>query len=121
MVFFQAFGVYAGKRDDMGVLLVVLDANKDGGGPRVEIMRGLSFDDQERALHLDTYSITTHRSATYHGGVASWSVEPGFLTLNLTSEASRVLGVDGGFEIRFPRESTESVRECLAKIIDGAI
>jgi hypothetical protein len=118
-VFFQAFGVYAGKDDDLGVLLVVLAADKDGSGDQVEISRLISFDDQDRALKQDTYSITVNYGPTCYGGIVSWSVESGFVTLNLSSEASRELGVDGAFEIRIPRESTESVREWLAKIIDA--
>jgi hypothetical protein len=117
MVFFRAFAVYAGQLED--VLLVALAAEKDGDGARVEIMRGVSFDEQDRALKQDTYSIGTHDGATHYGGIVSWSVEPGFVTLRLSLKACRVLGVDGGFEISVPRESTDSIREWLAKIIDA--
>jgi hypothetical protein len=117
VIFFRAFAVYSGRLDD--ALLVVLGAEKDGGGERVEISRSVSFDEQDRALKLDTYCIATHDGATHYGGIAAWSVESGFVTLQLTPEACRVLGVDGGFEIGVPRESTDSLREWLARIIDA--
>ena len=116
MVYFRAHGVYSGVQED--VLLVVLAAEKEGGGANVTIQRGVSFDEQDRALKLDTYCITTHDGATHYGGIVAWSVESGFVTLQLSPQARRTLAVDGGFEISIPRESTDSVREWLAKIID---
>jgi len=117
MVFFQAQAVYSGMRDD--VLLVVLAAEKNGDGAHVTFQRAISFDEQDRALKMDTYCITTHDGATHYDGVVAWTVESGFVTVQLSPEASRTLGADGGFEIRIPRESTDSVREWLAKIIDA--
>jgi len=110
MVLFEAHAVYSGMLED--VLLVVLAAEKDGGGAHVTIQRGVSFDEH-------TYCITTHDGATHYGGIVAWSVESGFVTLQLSPKASRTLKVSGGFEIRIPRESTDAVREWLAKIIDG--
>ncbi|WP_394840380.1 Imm10 family immunity protein [Pendulispora rubella] len=42
-----------------------------GSGARLEIQRALTFDDQDKALDMDTYSLCTEDGKTHYGGVPS--------------------------------------------------
>jgi hypothetical protein len=102
---------------------VVLAEDPDGAdGPRLEIMRGLNFDEQERRLGLDTYSLSTQTGATIHGGVVSYSLDDSILTMRLEPRARDTLGVPSEFSIRLEADAVTiaRVRAALVSILGDA-
>lgn len=101
MLTFNALAVSAVELPDIETFVVVLAERRDGSGCRLEIQRALSFDEQDRKLGQDTYSLSTERGGTFYGGIASWTLTGDTLVIVLEKKAAQVLEVDGGFVIHF--------------------
>lgn len=99
MLTFKASAVSAVALPETGTFVVALAEEPDGRGRRLEIQRGRSFDEQDRQLGMDTYSLSNERGATVYGGVASWELTAGTLVIILEEKAATVLEVGGGFVI----------------------
>ena len=106
---------------DNGVHVVVLAEHSDGSGWRLELQRGEEIDEQDRRLGLDAHCLVTHAQATHYGGVTSWRLADGVLSLELTSEAAQELNVPDDLVVRMPvgDSAREQVRRGLAVILDG--
>jgi len=99
--------------------VVLAEDPDDAEGARLEIMRGLSFDEQDRRLGLATYSLSTQTGATIHGGVVAYSLVDDLLLMHLNGEAQDTLGIPEQFTIRLDAEAAtvESVRVALRSIL----
>jgi len=115
---FRANAVSAEVVHELNTFSVVLGERPDGSGMRLEIQKALSFQDQDLASGHDTYCLGTEEGATHYGGVTSWTIEPGALTLLLAPEAAEALGVDIGFLVAFPSARTVELKEALSRALD---
>jgi hypothetical protein len=113
---FRATAVAAEEITEANTYVVML-AEREDDGARLEIQKALVFDDEDRASGEDTYCLCTEDGATHYGGIASWSVSSNSLTLQLEPEAAEELGVDGGFLIEFPPDKSSLVQEALQRAV----
>ena len=68
-------------------------------GETFEVQRSLSFDDQDRQLHLDTYCLI-FQGRSHYGGLVSWrALDDASLALTLTTGAAQTLGLPEEFVI----------------------
>jgi immunity protein 10 of polymorphic toxin system len=75
-------------------LVVALAEEPGGGGRNLLFMVASEFDEQDRALGMDTYSLSDETGATVYGGVTSCRLEGNTLAIVLSSEAAAILGLD---------------------------
>jgi hypothetical protein len=80
---------------DLGAFVVVLAEHPDGSGLRLEIQRALEFDEQDRALGMDTYCLCTDSGATHYGGIVRHELSSPWLTIVLDVSAAEALGTRG--------------------------
>ena len=84
---------------DLNAFVVCLAERQDGSGRRLELQRALSFDEQDRQCGMDTYCLSTESGASHYGGVRSWRLTQGVLTIELEIEAAEALGMSS-FEVK---------------------
>src|ERR1700733_9273835 len=89
--------------------LVILD---EESGDTMEIQKSLSFDEQDRALGMDTYCIVRDGSSHY-GGLEAWRIVDGSLSLTLTEGAAATLELPSEFEIPIDEDGRLLVVENL--------
>jgi len=104
---------------DVETFLVALAESPDGEGACLEIQRAFEFDDQDEQLGMDTYCLCTETGATYYGGVLSWRVEAGLLSISLDESAAAELGIDQNFSIAL--RLTDSEIDALVEGIERAL
>src|SRR5215207_11123829 len=81
--------------------------------------RSLQVDDQDLALKHNTYCLVTEEQATHYGGVANWRVERSALHLELTDEASDVIGASES-RIALPFSKRATVHNALRILLRSA-
>lgn len=96
---FVARAVSADAFEDLNAFVVCLAEEPDGSGRRLELQRALSFDEQDRRNGMDTYCLSTESGASHYGGVRSWRLTRGLLTLELDARAEKALGASA-FEVK---------------------
>ena len=114
MWMFEATVVAAGEFPEHQTFTVALAEDPDGG-EWLEIQKTLSFDEQDRRLGMDTYCLCTEKGTAY-GGVTSWALARDSLEIRLDAKTARMLGVDGGFLVRFPPEYRQLLEESLGRV-----
>ena len=87
---------------------LVLAELENGSGARLEISRSQSYDDQDRALGQDTYSLSDETGATHYGGVIAWTLDDSNLHISLDPDAAKVLDADGGYQLRLVLSPAEA-------------
>jgi hypothetical protein len=113
---FTAHAVAAEELRELYAFVVVLAEDPDGSGPRLELQKALSFDEQDRMLGLDTYCLCTEAGATCYGGVKAWTIGPDALEIRLDADAAETLGTPG-FAIDFPPEEFAALRDGLTRVL----
>lgn len=113
---FRACAVGAVELPDLNAYVVVLAADEDAVGPRIELQRSLTFDDQDRALGMDRHCLVTETGACAYGAVAAWDLVGDVLHLGLTSDGAEDLGVAEGFIVDLPPAAAEGLRAALARV-----
>ena len=113
---FDASAVTFERDDSLNAQYLVLAEHADGGGRRLEVQRALHFDEQDVALAQDTYCLVTEAQATHYGGVVNWLLDGSLLHLELTDEASRVIGASE-FRITLPASRRAMVRDALRMLL----
>ena len=105
--------------EDLNALVVGLSDMPDGSDNVLMLQKGLEFDEQDRALEMDTYSISTASGATFYGGIASCILQDDLLTLTLTPEAADTLGATQTceFQLEIDPDSVARLREGLRQIL----
>jgi hypothetical protein len=119
MVWFTATAGAAERMDDINTYAVVV---ADDGGMRIEFQRAIEeFDEQDRALGMDTYCLCTHTGATHYGGVTGWSVKDGVLRVELDADAALELEVDRALaiELCMSTEEIEAVTAGIERVLTG--
>lgn len=97
--------------------LVILD---EPSGDTLEIQVALSFDEQDDPAGMDTYCLVRSAGATHYGGVESWVVEDGMLTLSLSEEAANLLELSAEVEISVRPSDEAPLRDHLARLVGPA-
>lgn len=109
------------KDDDLHFESLVLAEGEDGSGARLEISRSLSYDDQDKAIGQDTYSLSDETGATHYGGVTAWIIDDSSLQIVLDPGASQALDAAGGYELRLILSPTEesTTRTALDEVLNA--
>lgn len=92
--------------------LVILD---EESGDTIGIQRSLAFDEQDRALGMDTYCVT-RGGASHYGGLVTWRLAHGVLALTLSSAAA-ALELPGEISISVDEEGAPLIVEHLAEML----
>jgi hypothetical protein len=76
--------------------------------------------DQDRALGIDGYSLSSHAGASAYDCATHWTVSNGSLDLTLQIQAARNLDLPARMMIELPPGTSEDqVSEVMAAIVDG--
>lgn len=108
--------------DDDGYFVVGLAEQADGGGGgSLVITLGFEHDDQDCALGMDTYCLSTDDGVTHYGGVKGWGLRARELAIQLDQETSALFGVDGGWRLHLDVDdaSVRSLEEGLTRVLVG--
>ena len=91
-----------------------------GEGGQFEVQRAKEFDTDDVALGIATYCLVVNAGPTFYGGVEHWSLDDTNLTLDVSAEAARKLGLDSQIRIRIEDDtvSPEDIRSFLAELFD---
>lgn len=105
-----------------GVTLVVAWGSEtwDEDGPALMLMDRLSdYDEQDRALGMDTYCLCREHQITTYGGVVEWHLTDRHLEIRLNEEAQAELGVDDGFLIThdLDPDRLETIRAAVQRVL----
>jgi hypothetical protein len=73
--------------------VAISESIEEGDYMVLTFQRGLSYDDQDRNLGMDTYCVSDERGATSYGCVVSWVIADHVLHLVLTARGAASLGV----------------------------
>lgn len=109
--------------------LVTIEENQDGfmvglfedeagleGGCLI-LQSGLTPpDEQDTSLGLDSYCLLDEEDTVYYGGVTRASLEGDTLTLSLSAEAARALGVDRTMTLTVPSGDVPRLAEALHRV-----
>lgn len=115
---FVAFAASADVLADLNTFIVCLAEDHDGAGRRLELQRALSFDEQDRQHGMDTYCVCNESGTSHYGGVQTWTLTNGVLTLDLDAAASEVLGTSGyEVELRVPQPEIDNVLMGLHRVL----
>lgn len=83
----------------------------------LEVQRSLLFDEWDMAAGMNTYCLVRSTGATHYGGVESWAVRDGMLTLNLSEEAATVLQLPADVAIPVRSVDEAPLREHLVGLV----
>jgi hypothetical protein len=88
----------------------------------VELQVALSFDEQDRELGQDTYSLSTESGAACYGGIESWTVSPAALDLVLSKQAADALDLPERLviDLEASPEQLSSLREGLHRVLSSS-
>lgn len=80
---------------DPDVITAAMAERADGGGRCLIFQARVAgeFDEQDGALGLDRYCVSTESSACVYGGLLSCAFAEGILTLHFSSDAAETLGL----------------------------
>jgi hypothetical protein len=107
--------------EDLNTFVVCLAEEQDGLGRRLELQRALSFDEQDRRHGMDTYCLSNESGASHYGGVQTWTLTNGLLTLDLDPAASNTLGASGyEVELRVPQPEIDNVMTGLRRVLNNS-
>jgi hypothetical protein len=115
---FAARAVSANVFEDLNTFVVCLAEEPEGSGRRLELQRALSFDEQDRRNGMDTYCVSTEIGASHYGGVRSWRVTQGVLTMELDAGAAKALGASAfDVELQVSQPEIEKVVKGLRRVL----
>ena len=97
----QARAVSADRFDDLECVVVVFAENPDGSGERLELQRGIEFDEQDRSSGMDTYCVCLADGQTAYGGIRRATLGARSLSLELAPETAELLGIADVVRVEF--------------------
>ncbi len=77
---------------DLDTFGVFLAEHADGSGRSLDITRALAFDEQDRALGMDTYCLCSDAGPTHYGGIVRYDLSSAWLSIVLDAAAAAALG-----------------------------
>jgi Immunity protein 10 len=101
------------------LFFVGLSENHDNTGRMLIFQLGLSFDDQDVALGMDTYCLTNALGASVYGGVMRCALVDDLLTLQLAPEAAELFNDLDTLLLRLELDgdSVEQLRQGLRRVL----
>lgn len=106
---------------DENTVTVGIAENADGLGRALLFQLVLSFDEQDRRLHQDTYCVCVAGGATTYGGITRCVLVDDELVLHFTATAATALGI--GLKCRFTLQTdpaaVERLRTGLRRVLTG--
>jgi hypothetical protein len=102
---------------ELDLFCIVLAELPDNSGARLEIQRALRFDEHDRRAGHYIYCICVEAGATHYGGITSWGIENGELTIRLTKEAASALDIANGFRVTLPLDRCDSIGKGLVRVL----
>src|SRR5829696_9724689 len=107
---------------ELNTFVLAMAEDVDGSGHRIELQRSLKFDDQDRALGLDTYCVCLASGASHYGGIRSCVLNGRRLSIEFTEEASTELSIEPSIDIilRVDEDAVAQVRDGLRRIFVDA-
>ncbi|MDB5058727.1 MAG: hypothetical protein JWO59_2199 [Chloroflexi bacterium] len=105
--------------EELDSFVVGLSDSKDGSGDALIFATGLTFDEQDRSLGQDTYSISTASGATAYDGVIRCVLDDNVLTLDLDPKTASTLGVSQTcqFPLEIGPSSIARLKEGLRQVL----
>ncbi len=102
-------------------LVVGLSQDQEGCGQTLLFQVAHSFDEQDRALGMDTYAVSNEAGATVYGGVTSCILEGDILTVRFHPEAAATLEMDEECRYRLlvGRSSIVRLAEGLRRVLSS--
>ncbi len=106
---------------DLETFVVGLAERQDGSGRGLIFQSPLSFDEideQDRALGMDTYCISTDEGASHYGGLTDCVLQDNALILRFEAEAAEMLGIakECNLNLLVNQEDILQLREGLQRI-----
>ncbi len=92
--------------------LVILDDS----GDVLEIQRSLGVDDQDAALHMDTYCIV-RGGLTHYGGVLSWGLSHDLLVVKLDLEAAEALQLPQELVVAVSPDGSQMILQYMERLL----
>ena len=102
-------------------LVVGLSEDQEGRGQTLLFQVAYSFDEQDRALGMDTYAVSNEAGETVYGGVTSCILEGNILTVRFDPEAAATLEMDEECRYRLlvDRQSIIRLAEGLRRVLSS--
>ncbi|WP_328996283.1 Imm10 family immunity protein [Kribbella sp. NBC_01245] len=91
----------------------------ESSGTSFELQRALEFDAQDAALGLATYCLSNTLGATHYGGVETWNLTPGSLTLSLSGEAAKALNLPRTLQLHADAEELDQLGHHIRRILSS--
>lgn len=101
--------------DGINAAVLVL-AEKEKGGLRLELQKALEYDEQDVALGMDTYCLCTERGDCCYGGVKAWRLSADSFEIELDDRAAAILETPG-FQICFPADQRSQLAQRVEAIL----
>lgn len=100
-------------------LVVGLSEGVGGAGQTLLFQVALSFDEQDRSLGMDTYSVTNASGATVYGGVTHCVLTGDLLTLRFDAASALALGSAAvcHLQLAVDAASVAALREGLRRVL----
>jgi hypothetical protein len=119
---FEAKGCSVESIEDLNAFVIVLADNPTSPTKWLELQKSLSLDEQDAELGMDTYCIVTSSGATFYGGITSCLLSDKMLKIELTQEASDMLGT-AGFEISLSitNDAWQNLKDGLKTLFDNDV
>ncbi|BCJ56346.1 hypothetical protein Asp14428_78210 [Actinoplanes sp. NBRC 14428] len=79
------------------------------------------YDDQERRLEMNTYSISDNLGRTAYGGILAWAADPAasVLTITFSQSVVSVLDVEETLRFHLPSDKFDEVVEGFRRVLAG--
>jgi hypothetical protein len=106
--------------EELGLFAVSFGEDPSEPGRFLQIAIMLEPSDVDFDIGQATYSITDEVGRCTYGGIREWRLTPGRLEVFLTEKAADILGADEGFDISFPSEVTDTVRDGVTRVMEIA-
>ncbi len=105
---------------DLDTYVVGIAENEDGSGESLLFQTAITAaEEQDRALGMDTYCVSTAWGATVYGGVMACALRDDLLTLKFDPPAAETLGIsqECRFRLRVDQDRIEQLKQGLRTVL----
>jgi hypothetical protein len=107
--------------NDVDVVVLAVSEDPHGGGRFLLFQRAKSFTEQDRALGMDTFSLTDPSGATAYGAVLAYRVNDEELALDFAPGAAQSLALPTEVRVKLNLSASAltELQTGLSVVIDG--
>jgi hypothetical protein len=113
-------GAAAVEWDDVNTFCVAMatDAYGEQFGLTFQVPIDGEYEDQDRRLAQNTYSISDHLGRTIYGGIVAWSADTASssLTIEFSAKASRILDVPSVIVFHLPSGKFDEINSGIQRV-----